>query len=244
MLLLTAAIVTGWSPPEVDEVREGFSLGSIGRTLTQLPKKITKPVQKGFQQTTKGLRMVEQKIVGGFKKMQQGMKKMEQGITKQVQKVGAAISKVEATFKKLFNTITQLINRIVKFVGNIVGWIGGYVKCGTDKLMEFPHCWYVYLLEMLGQRLYVPIRFLVWVFRLQKQERQVWALIDFLDSTVYNITRRWNSLTAFRCPADPWTHDPVMLEADEIEGTHLFYWSDETRRRCYQCKIDTKLPRF
>jgi hypothetical protein len=248
MLLATAVVVMMYEPagpPQGDVLlREGFSLGSIGRTITQLPKKITKPVQKGFQQAAKGLRMVEQKIVGGFKKMQQGMKKMEQSITKQVQKIGAAISKVEATFKKLFNTITQLINKIVKFVSGIVGWIGGYVKCGTDKLLQMPHCWHVYVLEMLGQRLYAPIRLLVWAFRLQRQERQVWALVDFVDETIYDVTKRWNSLSAFHCPADPWSQDPVAVPASEVEGTHVFYWSDETRRRCLQCKINTKLPSF
>lgn len=235
-------------------LQEGFSIGSIGRTLSRLPKTLRKPVdalkkpiQQGIRKTSQAMNKLQQQITGGFRKMTSAIAKVEKTMLSAVKKlekqITGVVKKVESTLKALLAKITSLVQKIIGFLTGLVKWIGAYAKCGFDKLVAFPQCWYIYGMEMLGQLCYLPIRWLVWGFSLQSVERSVWRALMEADDAFYEWTSAGLRWIPDRCPTDPWATDPAAPATTRGKGWHLFRWSEEVKDRCYRCRVTVPPPR-
>lgn len=120
-------------------------------------------------------------------------------------------------FRYLFNYINRVFENIAKsfaYIPRVFVWIGSYITGGMKFIVNLPKCYMWYILEAIGQLLYLPIKFLVWIAALQSTERQIWNQIENIDCMVKKST-----------------------------GYHLIHYSDTIQDRCYSFCPDV-FPKF
>ena len=61
-------------------------------------------------------------------------------------------------------------------------------QCAGKMIKNFPGCLIWYLLEVVGQIIYLPFRLIFWIFCLQDAERMMWSTISKIDSYVQAFT--------------------------------------------------------
>jgi len=108
------------------------------------------------------------------------------------------ISRVFGIFKKVF--------LVFAFFGSVFTWCFKNITCGLEMFMNFRQCFLWYLLEIIGQTLYLPIRFLVWILNIKPWEKYVWDKIQLGDCAFFDLT-----------------------------GFHIIHYSDDILKRCYKC---------
>jgi hypothetical protein len=93
------------------------------------------------------------------------------------------------------------------FFGKVLLWCFFNVTCGLEWFMNFRQCFFWYLLEIIGNILYLPINFLVWILpTLKPIERMLWQLLTDIDCSIFGIL-----------------------------GFHVIHYSEDVLKRCYKC---------
>jgi hypothetical protein len=87
-----------------------------------------------------------------------------------------------------------------------------YITCGVYFLSNIRNCFFYYLLEIVGQILYLPFRILLWVLNLFGINLygivdNIWIAFDDLDTYVYTLA-----------------------------GFHIIHYPKSIREQCYVCK--------
>jgi hypothetical protein len=108
------------------------------------------------------------------------------------------ITRVFGIFKKVF--------LVFAFFGSVFTWSFKNITCGLEMFMNFRQCFLWYLLEIIGQTLYLPIRFLVWILNIKPWEKYTWDKIQVADCAFFDLT-----------------------------GFHIIHYSDDILKRCYKC---------
>ena len=122
----------------------------------------------------------------------------------------AQIKREVQTNKKMggiFSKMFKVGKRYLMYVGLIVAWVIGTTKCGLYWFLNFRKCFFWYILEVIGQILWLPFAFLIWIFPILKPPS------DFF----------WNMLDQIDC-----------LFFDTV-GFHLIHYSENTIQQCYSC---------
>lgn len=104
-------------------------------------------------------------------------------------------------------TINRLINRLLKPILAPIIAIETFVKCTIKMIMNFPRCFIYYLLEIIGNILYLPIMFIVWAFSAREIEIYMWKMVYDFDNLV-----------------------------NSVAGFYLFRYSNSILNKCYRCK--------
>jgi len=91
--------------------------------------------------------------------------------------------------------------------------------CFVKILGNLPMCMFFYILDTIGQALYLPIRLTLWAFR------------AFLGFNLYNYEKTaWVYIDKFDC----FIHSYI--------GFHLVHWPDNIIESCYNCcRVKTSL---
>jgi hypothetical protein len=110
----------------------------------------------------------------------------------------STITRVFGIFKKVF--------LVFAFFGSVFTWCFKNITCGLEMFMNFRQCFFWYLLEIIGQTLYLPIRFLVWILGIQSWEKFTWDKIQAADCAFFDLT-----------------------------GIHVIHYSEDVLKRCYKC---------
>jgi len=110
----------------------------------------------------------------------------------------STITRVFSIFKKVF--------LVFAFFGSVFTWCFKNITCGLEMFMNFRQCFFWYLLEIIGQTLYLPIRFLVWILGIQTWEKFTWDKIQAADCAFFDLT-----------------------------GIHVIHYSEDVLKRCYKC---------
>ena len=110
----------------------------------------------------------------------------------------STITRVFGIFKKVF--------LVFAFFGSVFTWSFKNITCGLEMFMNFRQCFFWYLLEIIGQTLYLPIRFLVWILSIQSWEKYTWDKIQAADCAFFDLT-----------------------------GIHVIHYSEDILKRCYKC---------
>lgn len=61
-------------------------------------------------------------------------------------------------------------------------------QCAGKMIKNFPGCFFWYILEVIGQLIYLPFRLIFWIFCLQNAERMGWALISKIDDYIKSVS--------------------------------------------------------
>tara|TARA_A100001015_G_scaffold318496_1_gene438565 strand:+ start:3030 stop:3509 length:480 start_codon:yes stop_codon:yes gene_type:complete len=101
----------------------------------------------------------------------------------------------------------KIINRILKPILAPVIAIETFVKCTIKMIVNFPQCFIYYLLEIIGNVLYLPIMLIVWAFGMREIEISMWKMVRDFDNLV-----------------------------NSVAGFYLFKYSNSILNKCYRCK--------
>ena len=96
------------------------------------------------------------------------------------------------------------------FLKKVFLWAIDTVACLIKRFQNFKSCFFWYLLEIIGQILYLPIRLIVWMggksFR--KYEKKFWKIVYDVDCKIY-----------------------------DIGGFHVFHFPESVQQKCYDCRF-------
>lgn len=91
--------------------------------------------------------------------------------------------------------------------------LGSYLACGVYFIGQLPKCFFYYVLEWIGQILYLPVRIFIWFMdtfckiKLQKHMDKFWYFMEKIDKIIYKYAK-----------------------------FHIMHYPRSVRERCYVCK--------
>jgi hypothetical protein len=92
--------------------------------------------------------------------------------------------------------------------------IGSYFSCGMDKIKSMPGCMPWYIIEVIGKFLYLPFKFIFFITKTKKIEKDLWDTMETADRFIY-------SIAAF----------------------HIIHYPDSIIDRCYKCRKLVPFPK-
>jgi len=104
------------------------------------------------------------------------------------------------------------VSAVFGYLGKVIAWLFKTVKCSLTWFSNFRQCFFWYFLEIIGQIIYLPFRFLIWlltymgIYDLECVERDFWSGVSDVDCFIYSIV-----------------------------NFHLFRYSEEVLEKCYSC---------
>lgn len=104
-------------------------------------------------------------------------------------------------------SIKKAFNKILKPIVAPIKAINDFVKCTIKMIVNFPQCFIYYLLEIIGNILYLPIMLIVWAFGMREIEISMWKMVRDFDNLV-----------------------------NSVAGFYLFRYSNSILNKCYRCK--------
>ena len=104
-------------------------------------------------------------------------------------------------------SVKKAFNKILKPIVAPVKAINDFVKCTIKMIVNFPQCFIYYLLEIIGNILYLPIMLIVWAFGMREIEISMWKMVRDFDNLV-----------------------------NSVAGFYLFRYSNSILNKCYRCK--------
>jgi len=122
----------------------------------------------------------------------------------------ADIGKFIASFKKVFQYIHDFFSDFVM----------SYIKCGMTKIHNIHKCFFYYILEAIGQLLYLPARIVIYVINLYAGI-DLQEIVDEIWNFIYNI-------------------DDIIKS---IIGFSLIHYPQDVLDSCYLCKV-SPMPKF
>jgi hypothetical protein len=103
-------------------------------------------------------------------------------------------------------------NSISSLVFHVSVFLKSYLDCGTKMITNLGDCFFFYILEVIGQILYLPIRIILWI------------LITFLSVNLYESEKdTWNSIYKFNDTLYPYIN------------FHIAHYPESIREKCYSC---------
>ena len=103
-------------------------------------------------------------------------------------------------------------NSISSLVFHVSVFLKSYLDCGTKMITNLGDCFIFYILEVIGQILYLPIRIILWI------------LITFLSVNLYESEKdTWNSIYKFNDTLYPYIN------------FHIAHYPESIREKCYSC---------
>jgi hypothetical protein len=106
------------------------------------------------------------------------------------------------------------------FVYYTLVYVAELIYCSIQILMNFPSCFIYYAIEILGIILYLPVRFIFWLFGMKSIEDAIWNGLYELDKQLYLATGGQKS-------------------NDQCSGYHFLHYPCWIVNKCYRC-IDKK----
>lgn len=96
------------------------------------------------------------------------------------------------------------------FLKKVFLWAIDTVACLIKRFQNFKSCFFWYLLEIIGQILYLPIRLIVWMGgkTFSKYEKKFWKFVYDVDCKIY-----------------------------DIGGFHVFHFPESVQQKCYDCRF-------
>jgi hypothetical protein len=154
---------------------------------------IGKTIEKGF---------------GVFKEIGERMKRIKNGF----EDIGNGIKN---EFVGLGDGLAIGVTDITRLFEYVFIFTGSYINCGIHYLTNLKKCLFYYLMDTIGQLMYLPIRVTLWGFNVIMPNNKalkdlvdyIWNMVEELDKLIYGFA-----------------------------GFHICHWSRGIRQQCYVCR--------
>ena len=177
----------------------------IGRAISGIPNKIT-GVANNVSNSFKKLGSVGSSVTNGFSSI--------------LDKIETLIKCLDAFFAYVLALTNYIFAFTTWFFVKFLPWSAQYFECAFEKIVSLPKCFMWYGLETLGYILYLPFRFIFWVFDsmfqigIQDMIQAGWDALDDLDKFIHD------------------TGDGNMGT-----GFHIIHFPDSVIAKCYKCNV-------
>lgn len=187
--------------------------------LENAVKEIPKIFRPPLDEMEKGMKIAGNEITKGMKvALKEGVEKPVKEITKGIDimlhniiRIVCFMNKMPCRFRNLFATFDNLFKGIIEefsalgqamdlgFANNssliyyLSIFIGSYVQCMRQLAQNMLFCLPFFILQILGQILYLPIRLILWIFstylyiNLYVIEARVWKGLQTMDDVLFRI---------------------------------------------------------
>ena len=210
------------------------SLDKVLKPIKKLPKEFDKigddikdAFEKAGEEITKGTdTAINEAFVKPFAEMTAGIDALIQDFLRIIcflNNVPTRFANVGAGFDSIFDGVVQEFvalgyaielgyTSISSLVYHISVYLKSYLDCGTKMITNLGDCLIFYLLEVVGQVLYLPIRIILWV------------MVTFLSVNLYESEKdTWESIYKFNDNLYPYTN------------FHIAHYPESIRKKCYTC---------
>ena len=183
--------------------------------------------EKAGEEITKGTdTAINEAFVKPFAEMTAGIDALIQDFLRIIcflNNVPTRFANVGAGFDSIFDGVVQEFvalgyaielgyTSISSLVYHISVYLKSYLDCGTKMITNLGDCFIFYLLEVVGQILYLPIRIILWV------------MVTFLSVNLYESEKdTWNSIYKFNDSLYPYIN------------FHIAHYPESIREKCYSC---------
>jgi hypothetical protein len=207
---------------EQEGIIEGFSLNpaeivkSIIAKTKSIFSSIGNTIKKGLNSALSKLKSLFKSfgklLKSGFKVITNVLKK----VTKKFVQMGKGIGDIFKGIGQEFQGLGKGMRITFENIGQLMFWVGefsfSYIRCGIQHLQNLHRCIFFYLIDMLGQLLYLPFRITLFVLYLMKfncypTEKVIWNQLYSWDSYIY-----------------------------QLSGVHIARYPKNIRDMCYNCK--------
>jgi hypothetical protein len=131
--------------------------------------------------------------------------------------VGKVFGWVGDVCKYLVWYISHIFENIAQaflYIPRVFLWLGSYITGGLRFITNLNKCFGWYFLDMIGQVLYLPVKYLFWLSSMQSIEDMMWKYAEEIDCYVKKLTKY-----------------------------HIIHYPDSIQDRCYSFCPD-EFPRF
>ena len=186
----------------IEQTQSGteFVVGETSKTTMEGTAKVQRHVNAGVAQTSRATSSIQDSL-------KQTMIDLKGKMRNQFDKV-----KQNMGLLKFLRYGIIFVSAVFGYLGKVIAWLFKTVKCSLTWFSNFRQCFFWYFLEIIGQIIYLPFRFLIWlltymgIYDLECVERDFWSGVSDVDCFIY-------SLVDF----------------------HLFRYSEEVMEKCYSC---------
>jgi len=148
------------------------------------------------------------KAFGVFQEIGERMKRIKYGFDD----IGNGIKN---EFKGLGDGLNIGVTDISRLIEYVFIFIGSYITCGVHFITNLKNCLFYYLMDTIGQLMYLPIRITQFLFRIIMPNNKIldhfinyiWRKVEKLDKIIYGFV-----------------------------GFHICHWPRGVRERCYVCR--------
>jgi len=219
IIIIIICILVGFSVYKIffQTVQEGLEI-RIKREDGKLVKRRKKPILEGIDDPVgDAIRESIERTKAVFERAGENLKKTFEifdEVTKGFKRIGkffVSIGQVFTYIPKLFKYLAWYIGKVFdnitkafKYIPSVFQWLGSYLTGGVRFITNLNKCFGWYSLDIFGQILYSPVKFLFWLFSLQNIENMLWDYAESIDCMVKKYT-----------------------------GYHLIHYSDSIQDRCY-----------
>lgn len=223
-VLLGFSLFAMYSEP-VKEGLETRILREDGKLVKRRKKKVIReglkdPIGDAIKESIRRTRDTFERAGESLKKSFQIFDEVGKGFKRMIgffKMIGKVFEWIGEFFRYLFNFIVRVFNNIgeaFKYIPRVFTWLGSYLTGGIRFITNLNKCFGWYGLDIIGQILYAPYKFLFWLFSLEYIEKMLWGYAESIDCMVRKYT-----------------------------GFHLIHYSDAIQDRCYSFCPD-EFPRF
>jgi hypothetical protein len=183
--------------------KEGLETRTSGKRIRRKDGKKVKRKKKIirepniFDDINNGLNSLKElpgKIADGFNKVGEIFNKITDGFNQMIdffKKVGEIFNFIPRFFKYLGEFMMKVLNNILQcflFIPTLFLWIGEYIKGGIKFITNLPKCFKWYALEVFGNIIYSPFKFIFWVFDIRDIENMIWNYAEDFDCAFKKLT--------------------------------------------------------
>jgi hypothetical protein len=201
------------------------SMKEFGNTME---REIGEPLEKGFKNDIEKpmKKFIEEDVLDPLLDMTKGIDDMIKNFARIVCFLNKSPPRFRNLAASLDNIFTASTEEFVAFgyaldlgfssISNMIiyiaTYISNYIECTFKILENFLDCIIFYVLDIIGQLLYLPVRIVLWIFK------------TFLQLDLYNMEKQtWDGLEDM---------DEYLFE---IVGVHLLRYPKYVRDTCYTC---------
>jgi hypothetical protein len=91
--------------------------------------------------------------------------------------------------KHAYEDFICFMKGISSYIEDVINSFSSYLICGCLMILNLPFCFVWYILEFIGNLIYLPFSIFFYIFNLNNSiEKPIWNFINYIDTFVLSIT--------------------------------------------------------
>lgn len=211
--------------PDIDDIKNDIKKSIIGPLKDGINNNLINPLNKVIKDSVTTFTNLINDMIKGIQKGVNGLFEVIGTVVGFINETAARFIQIGKGMNDIFtglfvtemNGLGEGLRLGFSNIGELLKWSGefvfSYVNCGVNYIQNLQRCIFFYVIDSLGQIMYLPIRVLLWfmktfLFRdLYPLENMAWELLEKADQYIF-----------------------------QYVGVHISHYPKNIRDLCYNCK--------